>query len=120
MADEPQNVIFGLVRASLPLRVLLAQPESQRTQPLLIAQTGTRPDGTRVVGVGSFVGSLVRLVGMGGIQQLSGFQDHFDDMFVAVKFRCPTWVARQYEDVHQNQFLRFLWFHFVMRPPFQT
>ena len=112
MTDEPQDMLFGLVCAFLTLRVLLAQPEAQSTQPLLVGQALACPDGTRVVGMGSFVGSLVRLVGMSRIQQLSGFQDHLDDMFVAVLFGSPPWVSGQYEDVHQNSFPANLCFHF--------
>lgn len=62
--------------------------------------------------MGSFVGSLVRLVGMSRIQQLSGFQNHLDDMFVAVLFRRPPRVSGQYEDVHRNEIPMNLCFHF--------
>jgi hypothetical protein len=52
--------------------------------------------------MGSFVGSLVRLVGMGGLQELGGFQDHLDHMFITMLFGCPPWVFREYEDIHRR------------------
>ena len=102
MADQPQNMSFGFVHALVAIGLLLAQPEAQRAQPLVICQTGTSPDRARMLHVGSFVGSLVRFVGMRRIQQLGGLQDHLDDMFVAVLFGRPPWVSGQYEDIHQN------------------
>lgn len=112
MTGQPQNVRFGLVRALVPLGLLLAQPESQGTQPLVVRQTRTRPDGTRMVSMRSFIGSLVRLVGMGGLQELSGFQDHLDHMFITMLFGCPPWVFREYEDVHRTSFSPNSCFHF--------
>lgn len=112
MTDEPQDMLFGLVSPFVSLRVLLAQPEAQSTQPLVIGQALAGPDGTGMVGMGSFVGSLVRLIGVSRIQQLGGFQDHLDNMFVAMLFGSTPWVPRQYEDVHQKEFLGNLCFHF--------
>jgi hypothetical protein len=46
---------------------------------------------------------------MGGIEKLGSFEDHLDDMLVAVGFRCTTSVEVEKEDVHGGRYGEDLW-----------
>lgn len=98
-----------------PMMILTAQIQSELNEPHVVGETLADPEGARMIRRMLLVAPLSRCLANWGfstyfggravnvmcrVEHLAVFQNHLDDMFVAVPPRTTTCFSTQEEDIH--------------------
>lgn len=101
----------------IPVVILDSKGGGEGTEPPVVPDRSAGPDGTGVIAMRGLVARLPGLgLGchseiraatcfrvtnvLGSPKQLNGFEEHLDDMAVAVRLGCGCWIGAEKEDVH--------------------